>query len=134
METIVCTNFLCSTASMELDVAGLKATFLEHWRSFYFLVGNRRHFERRALSGDVIVTYSNLHYETVKHRCAGINASPRGLAVMCPEAIPVDAVVQLIADSGQSAQFGRVRYCCRHYLGFHIGFEFVPAPKQTVQH
>ena|SRR5215467_3757982 len=119
---------------MELKIARLTTIFLEHWRSFYFLVGNRRRFERSALSGDVIATYSNLHYETVKHRCTSINYSRRGLAVMCPEAIPIDAVVQLIADSGQSAQFGRVRYCYRHYMAFRIGFEFVPAPKQTIQH
>jgi hypothetical protein len=117
---------------MELDIARLTTTFLEHWRSFYLLVANRRRFERHELSGDVIATYSNLHYEMVKHRCSGINWSPRGLAVICPEAIPVDAVVQLIGDLGQSAQCGRVRYCYRQYAAFRIGFEFVPPP-QTIR-
>src|SRR5215469_10839738 len=114
---------------MELNTERLKATFLEHWRSFYFLVGNRRRFERQALSGDLTAIYDKGYGEVVSRQCSCIDFSPRGLGVFCPEPIPPDTLVQLIGESRQLMQFGRVRHCHSRGISFSIGFEFVPAPE-----
>src|SRR5215469_10763770 len=112
------TSGIARLLTMELDVSRLTATVLDRWRSFYFLVGNRRRYERQPLSGNVTITYRNGNHDTVKHQCSCIDWSPRGFALICPEAVPVETSVQLLPDSSKLTTFGQVRYCHPRYLSF----------------
>lgn len=114
---------------MGLDLTSVKSTVLEGWRSLYFVIGNRRQFERNPLSGEVIAIHGSNYAESARFRCSCVDWSPRGIAVTCPEALPRDASVRIQSDSPRFTRFARVRYCQHDMTAFRIGFEFLADPE-----
>jgi hypothetical protein len=93
-------------------------------RSFYELLGNRRKFERRPMSGTVFITCKGSVLDNTQvASCVGV--SPRGMAVDCPESLPNDRVVQLHSEDHGPRLLARVRYCIQRCDHYRVGLEFV---------
>jgi hypothetical protein len=85
------------------------ALLVGYGRSFYWLLGNRRKFDRVPFSGNIRATCKGGGLIT-KHVCSCVDISPSGIGIDCPELMLRDAVVQLSSDEEDSGRFARVRY------------------------
>jgi hypothetical protein len=97
-------------------------------RSFYYLLGNRRRFERTPFSGDILITMGYAVVTT--HICSCADISPRGIGIDCSESIPLDEVVALHSDAESPRRFARVRHCQQRGAIYRIGLEFMPDARQ----
>src|SRR5215472_4809018 len=93
-------------------------------RTFYELLSNRRKFERVPVSGTVIVVRKGSVVDTT-HTCSGVDISPRGIAIDCPEPLEVGEFVRLQSDDHITSRRARVRHCGRSDGGYRVGLEFV---------
>ena len=117
---------------MEPKASRLAGALAQSGHSFYSLVANRRKFERHALAGEIIATYTNIYNEAIRYRCSCIDWSPRGVGLVSSEPIPRDVSVRLHSDAFHGATFGRVRCCQQVGMTFRIGLEFTSNPKLEV--
>jgi PilZ domain-containing protein len=99
-------------------------------RSFYELVGNRRKFERLPMSGTVRAICSGYVVETV-HVCRGVDISPRGIAIDCPEPLFPDMVVRLQSEDPANSRSARVCYCQPRGAVFRVGLEFIATERSV---
>jgi hypothetical protein len=96
-------------------------------RSFYELIGNRRKYERVAMSGPIVVTCKGAVVDTT-HIASCLDISPRGMAVECPEPLTVNAFVQLQSEAHGPRRTAQVRYCIPREDRYRAGLEFVAEP------
>ena len=104
----------------EIPVSGLA----RYARSFYELLGNRRKFERRPMSGPVFVTCKGSVVDTTQVASC-VDVSPRGMAVDCSESLTKDQVVQLHSEDHGPRLLARVRYCIQRSNHYRVGLEFI---------
>jgi hypothetical protein len=101
-----------------------------HVRRFYELLGNRRKSERIPMSGTVFVTCKGYAVDST-HECSVVDISRGGIAIDCPEAIAMDALVLLHSDEHGSQRPARVRYCIHRCLLYRVGLQFIALPQQS---
>jgi hypothetical protein len=97
-------------------------------RSLYFLLGNRRHFERRPASGAVAMTIHDKYGEPTTHNCHLIDISEAGVGIESPEAAAPNTDVYLEFEFGRLKSFARIRYCQQRGSAYAVGLAFRPAP------
>jgi hypothetical protein len=105
---------------LEIPVSGLA----RYARSFYELLGNRRKFERRPISGTVFITCKGSVVDTTQVASC-VDVSSRGMAVDCSESLTNDQVVQLHSEDDGPRLLARVRYCVERSDHYRVGLEFV---------
>jgi hypothetical protein len=93
-------------------------------RPFYELLGNRRKFERRPISGTVFITCKGSVVDTTQVASC-VDVSPRGMAVECSESLTNHLVVQLHSEDDGPRLLARVRYCVQRSDHYRVGLEFV---------
>ncbi len=84
-----------------------------------------RSVERRETDCAVELTWKNVTGEKRFESCRAINVSDSGVAVECPEAIPLLAHVVLRAQAFEIAALAQVRYCAWRQTSYHLGLLFV---------
>jgi len=102
----------------------LKNTLTRYGQSLYYLLSNRREFERIAISGSVSVTYHNRDGRAVTLVCNCLDCSRGGLGLESLQAIPADSELSLSADRDRQQYLATVRYCERQTRSFRIGVAF----------
>lgn len=98
-------------------------TAFHYARSFYHLLGNRRRYDRQAISGAVRLTCRGYDVSTV-HMAVCVDISPRGMGVDCSDAIQPDTIVEVHAEERGARRPARVCYCQEHGTVYRIGLEF----------
>jgi hypothetical protein len=97
-------------------------------RSLYYLLGNRRTFDRQPISGNIRVVIKSFGLVTT-NVCSCVDISPRGIGLDCPELITLETVVQLTSDEDKASRFARIRYCELRGRMFRAGLEFIAKPE-----
>lgn len=113
-------------AVKQLPVGGL----VRYARAFYQLLGNRRKSERAPLSGAIWVASKGTVVDTTLLSSC-LNISPRGIGIEVPEALAVNAFVQVYSEEHGKRRLARVRYCIAREDRYRAGLEFVPEDSRT---
>jgi hypothetical protein len=111
------------------EKASIKDRIRQYGSSLYYLLANRRRFERRATSGGLIIRYKNAYGELTSQACSCADFSPQGMGIDCPAPIFPDTEVVLSSEKEDATQFARVRSCRRLQSTFRVGLEFIHEPK-----
>lgn len=104
--------------------ATLKNALTRYGQSLYYLLSNRREFERIAISGSVSVTYHNRDGKAVTLVCNCLDCSRGGLGLQSLQGIPADSELSLSAGGDRQRYLATVRYCERQARSFRIGVAF----------
>ncbi len=94
---------------------------------------NLRTVERRPTDCVVEITWKSESGEKLFESCRALDLSESGVAVECPESIPVAANIVLWAPAFQVAALAQVRHCTWRDSIYVLGLLFV-ARTTTVQH
>jgi hypothetical protein len=111
-----------------MDDMDLGPALIRSSRSLYYLLSNRRKFDRQPISGTIRVVINSFGLVTT-HVCSCVDVSPRGIGLDCPELIALETVVQLTSDQDKASRFARIRYCEQRGPMFRAGLEFIAKPE-----
>jgi hypothetical protein len=112
----------------------VKDKLVRYGRSFYYLLANRRKFDRHPVSGKIMATCKDKYGQLITHVCTCVDLSLRGIAIDAPELLPAEMDVHLDSDELDFRHFGRVRYCSQHGSEFRVGLEFTAEPEYWREH
>jgi hypothetical protein len=96
------------------------------------MIKNMRVQERKPTDCLVELTWKSDTHQQSFEKCRAIDLSDGGVAVECPEAIPLSANVIIWAPSFQVAALAQVRHCSWNRTIYVLGLRFV-AKTTTVQ-
>jgi PilZ domain-containing protein len=110
------------------EKASIKNKIRDYGSSLYYLLANRRRFERRPTTGKLVIRYKNVYGELKSQACSCADFSPRGMGIDCEEPIFPETEVALSYANEDTTRFARVRSCRRLESAFRVGLEFIPEP------
>ncbi len=88
--------------------------------------------ERRQTDSAVELTWKTVTGEKRFESCRAVNVSDTGVAVECPEVIPLLAHVILRAQAFEIAALAQVRYCTWRQTSYQLGLHFVAKTSTVV--
>jgi DnaJ domain len=81
--------------------------------------------ERRETDSAVELTWKTVTGEKRYESCRAINVSESGVAIECPEALPLLAHVIMRVQAFEIAALAQVRYCTWRQTSYHLGLQYV---------
>jgi hypothetical protein len=93
---------------------------------------NKRRQERKATDCTVELTWKSDTHQQSFEKCRAVDLSAGGVAIECPEAIPLSANVIIWAPAFQVAALAQVRHCSWKQTIYVLGLRFV-AKTTTVE-